>query len=127
MTARLGTCNDLAKNEADLKRILELFSILQKNATPASLLLPWFPSRARKSVKKASVELFTMLCTYVEKRRNAAPTSDAIDVLIADGEATQIAVEVSPASKAGRIELDLAISVHIGDTFCRHRYHRHRL
>jgi hypothetical protein len=43
----------------------------------------------------ATTELFTMLRTYVDNRRKAEPTSDAIDVLIADGETTQVIVEVS--------------------------------
>ena len=99
MTARMATCHDLTKNEADLKKINELFMTLQTNATPTSLLLPWFPSPARKTGKEATTELFTMLYTYVENRRNAEPTSDAIDVLIADGETTQNIVGVCPASK----------------------------
>ena len=70
---------------------------LQTSATPTSLLLPWFPSPARKAVKQATTELFTLLYTYVETRRYSPPTSDAIDVLIADGETTQNIVGVSPA------------------------------
>lgn len=37
-----------------------------------------------------------MLYTYVEIRRRAEPTSDAIDLMIADGEATENIVGVSP-------------------------------
>ena len=99
MTARMATCHDLTKNEADLKRIKELFMTLQTSATPTSLLLPWFPSPARKAGKEASTQLFTLLYTYVETRRYAGPTSDAIDVLIADGETTQNIVVVSPSPK----------------------------
>ena len=99
MTARMATCHDLTKNEADLKKINELFMTLQTNATPTSLLLPWFPSPARKTGKEATTKLFTMLYTYVENRRHAEPTSDAIDVLIADGETTQNIVGVSPSPK----------------------------
>ena len=40
--------------------------------------------------------MYTMLYTYVETRRRAELTSDAIDVLIADGEATQKIVGASP-------------------------------
>ena len=99
MTARMAACHDLTKNEADLKKIGDLFMTLQTSATPTSLLLPWFPSPARKTVKQATTELFTMLYTYVENRRNEELTSDAIDVLIADGETTQSIVGVSPAPK----------------------------
>ena len=96
MTARMATCHDLTKNEADLKKIGELFMTLMTSTTPASLLLPWFPSPARRRGKQATADLYTVLYTYVETRRHAELTSDAIDVLIADGETTQSIVEVSP-------------------------------
>ena len=93
----MATCHDLVKNEADLKKISELFLTFQTSSTPISLLLPWFPSPARKAGKEATTELFTMLYTYVETRRDAELTSDAIDVLIAEGETTQNIVGVSAA------------------------------
>jgi len=102
MTARMIACHDLTKNEADLKKIGELFMTFQTSATPASLLLPWFPSSAGKVGKEATTELFKILYTYVETRRHSEPTSDAIDVLIADGETTQNIVGVSPAPEAVR-------------------------
>ena len=99
MTARLIACRDLAKNEADLKRMRELITTFQTSATPASLLLPWFPSPAGKAKKEAATELFNTLYAYVETRRRAELTSDAIDVMIADGETTQKIVRVSFAPK----------------------------
>lgn len=99
MTVRMATCDDLAKNEADLKKIGELFMTLQSSSTPISLVLPWFPSPAKKSGKQATTEMYTMLHTYVEARRHAEPTNDAIDVLLADGETTQNIVGVSPSSE----------------------------
>ena len=96
MIARMTTCRDLTNNEADLKKIGELFMTLQTSTTPVSLLLPWFPSPARKTGKQATLEMYTTLYSYVEARRDAEPTSDAIDVLIADGETTQNIVGVSP-------------------------------
>ena len=99
MTARLITCHDLATNETDLKKIEKLFMTLQTSATPTSLLFPWFPSLSREAGKQATTELYTMLHTYVETRRHAELTSDAIDVLIDDGDTTQNIVGVSPALK----------------------------
>ena len=96
MTTRMSTCHDLTKNEADLKKIRELLLTFQTSATPTSLLFPWFPNPAKRTGKQAATELFTMLYTYVETRRRAKLTSDAIDVLIADGETSQNIVEVSP-------------------------------
>ena len=95
----MAACRDLANNEADRKKIQELFLILQTNGTPTSLLFPWFPSPARKKLKQASTEFYAMLCTYVEARRYAELTSDAMDVLIAEGETTQNINEVSPAPR----------------------------
>jgi len=97
MTARMTTRRDLTKNEADLKKIGKLFMTIQTSATVVSLPLPWLPSPARKTGKEASVEMYTTLYTYVETRRHAEPTSDAIDILIADGKTTQSIVQVSPA------------------------------
>ena len=86
MTARMTTCRDLTKNEADLKKIKELFMTILKSATPVSALLPWFPGPARRSVNRATTDLYTLVLAYVKARRHAEPTSDAIDVLIAGGE-----------------------------------------
>ena len=99
MTTRMTTCHDLTNNEADLKKIGGLFMTLMTSTTPASLLLPWFPSPARNKGKQATTDMYTMLYTYVETRRHAEPTSDAIDILIADGETTQTIVGVSPGPK----------------------------
>ena len=99
MTARLITCRDLAMNETNLKKIKKLFMTLQTSATPTSLLFPWFPSPSREARKQAMTELYTMLHTYVETRRHVELTSDAIDVLIDDGDTTQNIVGVSPALK----------------------------
>ena len=95
----MTTCHGLTKNEADLKRIRELLTTIQTSSTPASLLLPWFPSPARRVKKQATAEIYTILYAYVEIRRRAEPTSDAIDVFIAGGETTQNIIEVSPDPK----------------------------
>lgn len=86
MIARLATCQDLAENEADIKRIGDLFVTHQASSTPTAVLLPRFPSPARKAGKEATTELFTMLYAYVERRRRAEATNDAIDIMIAEGE-----------------------------------------
>jgi hypothetical protein len=122
MTAQILICRDLAKNGTDLKKIEELFLTLQASATPASLLLPWFPSPARKRVKRATIELFTMFYTYVKTGRNAEPTSNAIDVLIADGGTTQDIASVGPIPTAVRdfVTSDPAFLVCHVNTFCWH-------
>ena len=81
MTARMTTCR-----------------AIRASTTPVFALLPWFPGPARKSINRATTELYTLLYTYVKARRHAEPTSDAIDVLIAGGETDQktVAVNSSP-------------------------------
>ena len=96
MTARIVTCHELTRSETDLKKINDLFMALQTSATPAALLLAWFPSLAKRLAKEATSELFTVIYSYVEARRHAEPTCDAIDILIAEGETTQSIVEVGP-------------------------------
>ena len=100
MTTRILACDELAKNEADLKKIAELLMTVQSSATPVSLLLPWLPSTARKEKKQATTALYTLLYKYVEARRHAEPTNDAIDIQIAEGDTTQSIVGVSLALEA---------------------------
>ena len=102
MTARLGTCHDLTKNDADLKKIGQFVSTFLNEASPAALIFPWFPSPSRVKITATNIKLFLMLRNYVEARRQAEPTNDAIDVLIADGETTQYIVQVSFAPKGAR-------------------------
>ena len=92
----MATCHDLMKNEADLKKVGELLTTIHTSATPASLVLPWLPSRARRVRKQATTELYDILHTYVENRRHTElRTSDAIDLLITDGETAQDIVGAS--------------------------------
>ena len=100
MIARLTTCSDLAKNEADLKKTGKLLLTIQASITPTSLVLPWFPSPAKRTGQLATTELYTILYTYTEARKHAELTSDAIDLLIAEEETTQNIVGVSSTSKA---------------------------
>ena len=81
MTTHMLSCRDLTTNEADLKKFGKLFMTLQTSTTPVSLLLPWFPSPARKMGRQATTDIYTMLYTYVGTRRHMDPTSDAIDIL----------------------------------------------
>lgn len=99
MTTRMATCNDLAENEADLKKMGGLFSTLITTPTPTSLILPWFPSPARLKVIATNIRLFLMLRNRVEARRHADPTNDPIDLLIAEGQTTREIVMVGFAQR----------------------------
>ena len=122
MTARMSTCRDLTKSGTDLKKIKELFMTINNNSTPVSCLMPWFPGPARKSIDRATTELFVTLRTYVEARRRAEPTSDAIDVLIADGDTDQRITGVSSGPVAcDSSNLIWSLQAHHDGALCWHR------
>ena len=86
MTVRMGSCRELAANLEEVNQLQKEYWTLEKAATPVALLLPWFPSKAKKDKETATKNLFTKLYGYVEQRRAAeVPNSDAIDVMISQG------------------------------------------
>lgn len=93
MTVRMATCRELSSDMDELNLLQAEYWKLEKSATPTSLLLPWFPSKAKKDKETATKNLFTMLEKYVDKRRAAeVPTADAIDLLIAEGLSTELII-----------------------------------
>ena len=96
MTVRMASCSELAADLKAVEEIQGLYWQLEKSATPTALLLPWFPGPAKKRKERVTTALFTKLHDFVELRKNAAvPSSDSIDVLLAEGAPTTEIVEVS--------------------------------
>ena len=96
MTVRMATCQELAENRNDIDQLMQHYQDLDKSTTPVTLLLPWLPSRAKKTRKQATRALFTLLHKYVDLRRKAAaPSNDPIDILIAHGDTDEMIVGVS--------------------------------
>ncbi|KAJ7262357.1 cytochrome P450 [Mycena rebaudengoi] len=94
VTVRMATCSELADDPEAVSRLWELYQTVEKGTTPAAILFPWFPSSGRKARDKATADLFVMLLSYVELRRNAkVPSSDAIDVLLSGGAPTNAIIE----------------------------------
>ncbi|EIN08261.1 cytochrome P450 [Punctularia strigosozonata HHB-11173 SS5] len=85
MTVRMATCRELSENKEEVKRLGQLYNIMERSATPTALLLPWFPSRAKKTKQQATTDLYMKFNDYIDMRRKAVPSSDAFDVLIAEG------------------------------------------
>jgi cytochrome P450 len=86
MTVRMATCRELASDLPSLNKLQEHYWILEKSATPTALLLPWFPSPAKRAKDAATKALYVMLWDYIEERKNTAvPSSDAIDLLLGQG------------------------------------------
>ncbi|KAG6830986.1 hypothetical protein H0H92_013458 [Tricholoma furcatifolium] len=86
MSVRLVTCNELANDINAVERLQSDFWKVEKSATPAALLLPWFPSQARKDKTAATKNLFVTLFRYVEARRATGGASfEAIDQMLNQG------------------------------------------
>jgi sterol 14-demethylase len=86
MTVRLATCRELAEDKEAVTQLAGYYWNLEKSTTPISVLLPWFPSPAKKAKAKATMGLYTLLSSYVRLRRDAStPTMDPIDHLIGEG------------------------------------------
>ncbi|RDB26871.1 Lanosterol 14-alpha demethylase [Hypsizygus marmoreus] len=93
MTVHLVTCRELSEDKESIAKLAKHYWDLEKSVTPFSLLLPWFPGRAKKARKDATMNLYTLISGYVDLRRNSPhPTSDAIDVLIAEGDSNETIV-----------------------------------
>ena len=96
MTVRMASCAELAADFKTVDEIKLLYGQVEKSSTPTTMLFPWFPGPAKKTQERVSKILYTMLHGYVELRKNAAvPSSDSIDVLLAQGVPTPEIVEVS--------------------------------
>ena len=112
MTVRMATCREFAQDIQAVDEVHRQFWILEKSATPTRLLLPWFPGPARRRNDAATKELYMTLYTVVEKRRAAeTPSSDAIDLLIAEGfengEIIQVLLFLCSFSKMNELNIRL--------------------
>ncbi|KAG6909648.1 hypothetical protein DXG01_016228 [Tephrocybe rancida] len=87
MTARLASCRELTEDKEALSQLAQNYWDLETSATPFALLFPWFPGPAKRAKQRATQNLYDLLSGFVELRRKATvPSSDAIDMLIAEGE-----------------------------------------
>ncbi|KAF9477689.1 cytochrome P450 [Pholiota conissans] len=85
MTIRMVSCRSLSNDPAAVAEMWNYFDIIEKSATPFSLILPWIPTSTTRNKEKATTELYKFLAKYIEERRNSTPSADAFDVLIASG------------------------------------------
>ena len=95
MTIRLAACRELAEDKVAVSKLIQIYWDLEHGVTPTSVLLPWFPSAARKRKNKATKELYMMFHGYIEARRHSpVPNTDTVDLLLADGCSTPTIVSV---------------------------------
>jgi len=69
-----------------MSRLAKYYWDVEKNTTAITVLLPWFPSSAKRAKKKATTALYDMLLSYIDLRRKVStPSLDAIDLFISQG------------------------------------------
>lgn len=118
MTVCMATCRELASDLKELDKLKHDYWTLEKSATPAALLLPWFPSKAKKAKEAATERLYMKLYDLVEKRRAAkVPTADTIDLLMAEGLDNGSIIEVRDLLEALGLEQLPFIQFSIGVIF----------
>jgi len=111
LTVRLASCRELAEDSGAVARIAQLLDSVERSSTPASLLLPWLPSPARRLKQESSLQLFVLIKSFVEIRRAAsAQSSNAIDFLLGVGiEPDNIVEFVLGVIYTGSINTGLAV------------------
>ncbi|KDQ52157.1 hypothetical protein JAAARDRAFT_40504 [Jaapia argillacea MUCL 33604] len=94
MTVRMATCQALSSDIPTVKRLYTLYWILEKSATPITLLWPWLPTPTKRGKDKATKDMFDLLDGYVEMRRRADVLGeDALDLLIAEGDSNKAIIQ----------------------------------
>ena len=105
LTARAGSCNEIASSPPTLARFKELFQQSEKASGASTILLPWIPSRDRRIKSGATKELFGMIMAALKGRRQMQKQKqgetqsegprDAMQVLIDEGCSDNDIVQVS--------------------------------
>lgn len=95
MTVRMASCRELATDHEAVARLAKLYMTLEKSATPTCLMFPWFPGKDKRAKESSTKDMYNMLNEYVDMRRKATvPTTDAIDVLISEGNSNDLTIAV---------------------------------
>ena len=86
MTVHMFSCRELASDLPTITKLEKHFWTLERTITPTSLLLPWLPTPSKYRKLMSIRAMYATLRNHVEARKKAAvPSSDAIDILWADG------------------------------------------
>ena len=96
MTIRIATCRELAEDKQAVQDVIKHYFDMEQSKTPVSVLLPWFPGPAKKAKTKATGDLYLLIKKYVTMRRETkTPSSDPIDLLIANEDSDEVIISVS--------------------------------
>ena len=98
MIVRVASCRELSDDREAVTRLANHYWAIEKNGTHVTMLLPWFPSFARKAKQKATVALYATLLSYITARRKSPTLSDTepIDLFISQGLSNDTIVGVRP-------------------------------
>ncbi|QRV80112.1 cytochrome P450 family protein [Ceratobasidium sp. AG-Ba] len=69
LTVRAAACREIADSIEDCKRMEKLYWQVEKGSTPTSVLLPWFPSPARRLKTKATTEIYYWFDAIIKARK----------------------------------------------------------
>lgn len=112
LTIRAASCKEVADDPEAVKKVTKLYWDAEKGSTPTSVLLPWFPSAARKRKLKATQDLFMLFKQHVDDRKATGRVEeDPMQSLIDAGDgANDIVVFVMGALFAGIINTGIMSS-----------------
>ncbi|KAG9093832.1 hypothetical protein FRC06_011362 [Ceratobasidium sp. 370] len=93
-TIRTIGCREIADSMENCKRLEQLYWHVERGSTPTSLLLPWFPSQARKLKTAATTEIYMWLDSIIKARQNEnRRENDALQDMLDSGESTPTVVQ----------------------------------
>ncbi len=99
LTIRAASCKEVADDPEAVKKVTKLYWDAEKGSTPTSVLLPWFPSAARKRKLKATQDLFMLFKQHVDDRKATGRVEeDPMQSLIDAGDGANDIVTVSNCS-----------------------------
>ena len=82
----MATCKELSEDREAIARLSKNYLEVAKNGTPVTLLVPWFPSHAKREKRKATIVLYSTFLRYIQLRRKSSnPSNDPIDLFISLG------------------------------------------
>lgn len=74
----------------------QLYGTVERGSNPRAMIFPWLPNRAVKEKQQAVKELYGMLSSIINKRKETGSRNeDAFQVLIDAGDSTSDIIGVS--------------------------------
>ncbi|KAJ3491312.1 hypothetical protein NLI96_g817 [Meripilus lineatus] len=82
-SVRSLACSELADDEAVVARLKTLYDTLDSATTPASVLVPWFPSPSMLKKLFATKKIYDIVNRAIEARlRSGVPQDDTLQIMI---------------------------------------------